>query len=425
MFQEKGFIEYCNKNQISDLVEFKKHIFIDYGVPYITITESQFIEYLNLNPSGSGEIVVEHLGKYHKVKTTEDLIELGIESKYISFDLLETFCRVNPDEPYAKVSWELSDRNIKLSSDEMEFYVDYKYEDEDIGRETNIKSMIKHNFIKIDILELNEVIYILSNLAATNEPFFTENDLLQNYSYSYIKKIINTGILKKANEIFYFTQEAILLIKELKKYQVFNKNYFSNKVVLDNVELKKFCYENENTIQKMILKNKELDRLLKIIKKCNEQGIQTMSGIAYYCNSNNLDKSFLELFIGERATNGLKPLEKHTDICFNCNKIDDCTGEKIKNKDDKYKSNVLLEYRNQYSQDCLKYIIDKRDINNLVSIPIFLKFLTAYDLVVSTKLSLKKYGILKDDKILYKNRGEYCPDYDTWRLRDDLLVQKL
>lgn len=63
--------------------------------------------------------------------------------------------------------------------------------------------------------------------------------------------------------------------------------------------------------------------------------------------------------------------------------------------------------------------------SNLVSIPIFLKFLTAYDLVVSTKLSLKKYGILKDDKILYKNRGGYCPDYDTWRLRDDLLVQKL
>src|SRR5699024_3512463 len=61
MFQENSFIEYCNKNQIYDLVEFKKHIFIDYGVPYITIIESQFIEYLNLNSSGSEEIVVEHL----------------------------------------------------------------------------------------------------------------------------------------------------------------------------------------------------------------------------------------------------------------------------------------------------------------------------------------------------------------------------
>ena len=60
--------------------------------------------------------------KGYEIKNREDLINFGLKHACISFDLLKQYCRLF-HEPQFEIRFLLNDRDIKLTSDKINFMV--------------------------------------------------------------------------------------------------------------------------------------------------------------------------------------------------------------------------------------------------------------------------------------------------------------
>lgn len=431
MVYRPDFIKYCIVNNLNTVSKLKKNIFVDHSVPYITLSENELQDILQDNYIYSNNktvrknIIAEYLGKKYIINNRKDLIEYGLKKTYISYELLEDFCNIHPNENRFELTYILENRDIKLSSKKIKYRINHLDEDWKVaeGKENSVKKIVGIYLEDFDILNPIEMFCVLEDLATEDNVIFDKKDFLKKYGCLYVRKIINTGILSEYNGMFFISPYAQTLIEKLKNSNANSCIYIKNQNRYSKeTNIQEFCNKYNDIIIQILLQNSSIRKLINIIKKANKQSLNTMQGIAYYCYNKGLEKLFLSIFIGQRPTNGLKPLKEHTDVCFNCIHFNKCIGENVKNKNNSYVTEILLNFRDKYSKECLRFIDNENKIDILMQKPIYLKFLVSYKLVVTTKLLLKQFNIIEEDKILYKNHGEYCPQRDIWRVKNDILV---
>lgn len=441
MIQKKGLIKYCNENQIFNLTEFKKHIFIDYGVPYITITESQFKEYLKYKPSKTEELVVEHLGKYYKINTVEDLVELGLESKYISFDLLETFCKINPDKPALGVGVKLEDRNIKLSSDEIKFYVDYGCGDRDISGREPANLYIGKNKINKGInqkerniiinLRLNEIIATFINIGHVGEKISYSQS--KNYFLpKHLSEFEKLGLIQKTNrqkrKSEYIVNDKCMKISNklisLSDMQPERELFMNNK--LSSVRTINYLFQQiQNELMSILCEFDSFKFLFALIEEVNFIGRCNMMDILRYCIVNGYEDEFLWIFIGHGASGGKKAIRNGKDICifnnYGANYNPNCSMcyKRYNVKNNNY-IHTLLEIRDKRADKIYNNIINRTDpLEILLEEPIVFKFLLRFGITYYNKNILRAIGLL-DSQVYAKSNGEYCPFIDEWRMKNEV-----
>ena len=334
-------------------------------------------------------------------------------------------CDINPN----KIIYLCSDRNIRLTSNDIKYTIEKIKECKD--REA--KQLRKSEDIKIDyygigtrvnyldILNPTELFLLLANIEKRKTTIFTRQELYQYWPELYVKKLINTGILIKSNGFYKINEKALMIVDEMRKNN-FNKKLVDASQIKRRFYCDKLVINHRDTIVSMLLKNADIYCLVNIINRANQLGLSSMVDLALYCKENKLDRIFCQIFLGQKASNGIRPIEEYRDVCFRCTNIDKCIKDINKNQSDKNKMDTLLRYRNYYSKKCLGLINTEQEISILLEQPIYLKFLTSYKLVVEVKQVLIAYRIFKNDRILYKNSGIYCPFRDIWRVSNDLLV---
>ena len=84
--------------------------------------------------------------------------------------------------------------------------------------------------------------------------------------------------------------------------------------------------------------------------------------------------------------------------------------------------NQLLSIRNIEAVEYLQEVKDTQSLAPIINRPIYQKFIFSYNIVVLLKGFLRNIGVIKRDRILYKDQGIYCPRVDKWRLEDDFCV---
>lgn len=446
MFYFEDLIEYCEKNEINNINKFKSNIFIDFGVSNITLTDDDLSLILNnkriqrrtfpftypVEEDLDNKIVVKTLSRTYVIRNRGELIKFGLANTYISFDLLKEYCMLFPKESQFEIRYLLDDRDIKLTSDKLYFEshtakkldrvaetikkISYDFECEDLNiKDSRINRYANTGMFlnKLGCFNVSDIKIFFIQLAIDNKIVFDKKDFLSRYGYIIYEKMHYLKIIADKSSKIIVKPIAWLIVDQINK----DKYYLGKNLqgILNYYRDEYFFNRFSKQIKELLLENEEINTLSSFLKMVNASKKFSVQDIMDYCIKNNIQDQFISIFLGDRPSNGIKPLKNKTDVCFNCSLLNKCIGENVKNKNDIYISDILLKYRNVYSKRCLNEIRKSGEINMLEGKSVYLKFLVSYNMVVKIKPLLIQLKLLGKTPILYKNSGKYCPRKDIWR----------
>lgn len=407
------------------------------------------------NNLDSDYIFIRTIKDEYIIKDRKDLVSFALENTYVSFDLLEQYCKLF-DEHQFEIKFILSDRDIKLTSDKIDFEVYIQKEDSMVAEEkeeeldysidyenmnkvennmaydtcsykgsTRINEDININRTTIINLRLNEIIATLLNIS------YEDNRISYASSKNYLKKHLyefeKIGLLvreKKANKrtAYIITNECLTIAQKLKPLLNITpgKKLFMDKKALNNENVYVlFNYVKDDFI-KILTRFDDFRFLIRLIDDLDYIGKYTMVDIVKYCIENKYENEFIQIFLGSKGTAGKGAIVRGQDIC--CANVMK-TG--IFNSDckicyERYKINSdncieqLLYVRDNIAFKKYKKIVKDKDLQLLVDNPLILKFLVRFGITYYNKNILRALNII-DSEVLMKSTGQYCPYNDEWR----------
>lgn len=405
---------------------------------------------------GHGDyIFIRTAKKEYKIKNKKDLINFGLKNTYISFDLLEQYCKLF-DRSQFEVRFFLDDRDIKLTSDKIDFvvyksdganmaaesnteeYVFIEKDGEARGKDTDCEISSYRSSLRIDRdinvkkttilnLRLNEIIATFLNISHIGDriSYRSSRNFLKKHLYEFEK----IGFLikeKKGNKrtAYIVTDECINIAEKLKSLIDVepNKNLFMDKRFASKEGIKTlFGYIRKDFIE-VLSKFDDFRFLLRLIDDLDNLGKYTMVDIVKYCIKNKYESEFIKIFIGNKGTGGRNAIINGRDICHNniivkcnCNCNSNCNicykkhSINLDNRVDK-----LLYVRDVVAAKKYQEIIIDGNLEILIKDPLTLKFLVKFGMTYYNKNILKALDII-NSRVYMKSTGAYCPYRDEWR----------
>ncbi len=399
-------------------------------------------------------IFVKTAKKEYEIKNNEDLINFGLKNTCISFDLLEQYCKLFNKSQF-EIRFFLNDRDIKLTSDKIDFVV-YKKDGLDMVAENKIKEYmpIKEGIEEKDIdgttfsyksnirinkdidvrkttilnLRLNEIIATFLNISCIGNRISYHSS--RNFLKKHLSEFEKIGLLererKKGKRTAYIvTDECINIAEKLKSLLLMditpNKNLFMDKRIASKNNIKiLFSYIRKDLIS-VLNKFDDFKFLLRLINDLDNIGRYTMMDIVRYCIENKYESEFIQIFIGNKGTAGKGAIINGRDICHsniaatntcgsNCNVCYKKHNINSNNRVDK-----LLYVRDVVAAKKYQEIITSRDLKILVNDPLTLKFLVRFGVTYYNKNILKALDVISS-QVHMKSTGAYCPYKDEWRV---------
>lgn len=403
-------------------------------------------EYKKENNDGKYIAIKTAKGEYD-VRNRKDLMNFGLESAYVSFDLLEQYCKLF-NEPQFEIRFLLNDRDIKLTSDKINFTV-YKTDRLDIAAEdravkygattkhikerktSGYKSDISINKdINIDNtiilnLRLNEIIATFLNISHAGDRI--DYPFSKNFLNKHLSEFEKIGLLVKEKSgdkepVYIVTDGCINMARRLKLLVNVTPNVdlFMNKKIMTKKNIKfLFSYIKKDFIE-VLNRFDDFRFLLRLIDELYNLGKYTMMDIVKYCIENKYESEFIKIFIGSKGTAGRGAIIEGKDICYdnlgtvdaynsNCNIC--YAKHNIDLNNGAYK---LLHVRDNVVSKKYKEIVTDNDLGILVDDPLTLKFLVRFGVTYYNKNILKALDVI-NSKVYMKSTGKYCPYRDEWR----------
>jgi hypothetical protein len=457
-----------NRNQIllKEIVDkIISQDFLNKDVDYIEnfIREKYFISTIN------HDIILEIVGKYRQdnrvvfiythrnydIRNKDDFDNVIIKEGKISYSALEEvskFLEIGVPE----LIMELEDKNIYMNEVVEMSYQIYKsslfqetksqgnncksYEnvlklariDEVQEFNAELNTISQENILALDLYpnELIACMLMLSNNIASY-------DISKNcFDNQHLRALLKIGILVNVGTKCTLTKLGKELIDKFQlsiirnlKYDVNQSDtrYCTTRELSKSFEVKCInnCKEVWDDVAKVLKdvysSNYFSKRFLSLVELANKNNFSSMYDVFNIAISNDRIKDLYEVLVGDKASNGIKPILEGKEVCFKCD-----NQKCIRNTEKKLKEKRLLYYRQEYAN---QYIFNLRSdytsLKNIQHDPLLIKFIIPYAICVPSKILMTKLNIIEDSKILYKNAGQYCPTEDKWVIKDDLLVQPM
>lgn len=479
MMKKDKFINYCKDKNLYNISQIKKCILSDKCIPMITIKQEELNEILGLkderikepsatyienNKNEEKYILAYHLNEPYIIKNLEDLIEFGLKNTFVSYELIDEFNALNNDIGSAKVTHRISNHGINLSSkpirleiikEKKDIYLEEKKEakiaeeKEDIyikeKNKTNKASRNKNGIYDLNLkkvklegrttiinLRLNEVLATFINIGLLGEVIKKE-DINEYFLRKHISEFKKLNVLTRVEEPNFKSDYVVSEIgqkisKELVKHINLrpHRDLFMNSQITSEGNMEMLFNVIKEDLRKLISEIHSFKLQMTLIKKANKEGYYNILDIMRYCISNNLEDLFIWLFIGEKASGGLKAIRTSKDICLKSSSEKDlaynirCRRCINNYNQEKITIEKLLEIRLDKSEKVLIRIIrNPKEIKLLYKEPILLKFLIRFGVTFYNKNLLYSAGLLTT-KGERKSTGAYCPLLDDWRLTGEI-----
>lgn len=354
-------------------------------------------------------IVAERAGIPYYIRNIEDLIHYGLQATVISYDMLETFCRIHKGTHQSQVKYLLNDRGILLVSEGDWFrvgtdnYLNEQLHGLLVKKRTRIEERIAEinsDYRNIVFVQLELLYKSLDILAYQKDEIINEDKIKSLFNKKTHKQLLDLKILKKTNKEYVVDKGALSLAQQIE----------------DKGRKRAF----EEYLRSKILLNPHIWFLIAVIKLMNEKNMESAEDILDFCYKSHYDKAFIHVFLSGRTSNGIKPILQYQDVCYRCANRAECLGSV--STEPEVIRNQLLSIRNIEAVEYLQEVKDTQSLAPIINRPIYQKFIFSYNIVVLLKGFLRNIGVIKRDRILYKDQGIYCPRVDKWRLEDDFLV---
>lgn len=370
-------------------------------------------------------IEAECNGRTFIIREPNDLLEYGLQAREVSNELLQAFCQLHPEISHLYLRSTLNERGVRLVSKQDTFgllndisispqgtisVLDSHINQLDTSYFLESSNWVNTSFRNPILMNTNDILRILDRMEASNRYTWSEEQL---GCLLTPKEIIQMKLLK-------------FIVERDKEYDLdpdivimFNKMRNDNSIdgIAKAIQTKQ---KYKTQIVKVIQKNQHFSFLLGLIKVTNKNNMKSATDLLNICCNKNWDIPFINIFLSGQTSSGLLPINNGSDICFKCPVVCQCVGTNT-NDVDEIKTR-LLYIRNNAAMESMEFIKRNRTLDIIKEKHVYQKFLFSYSSVVVIKGFLKKVGILKNDKVLYKDHGLYCPRMDYWRLEDDLLV---
>lgn len=360
--------------------------------------------------SSSDIIVAEQSGTPYYIRNIKDLLNYGLQATVISYDMLETFCRIHKDTHHSYIRYLLNDRGIQLASEGDWFRVssDYYLKEQPHGLPVRDTTGIEDCINKMNsdyqniVFTRPEILYrALDILASQKDDIINENKITVMFNKKVIEQLLTLKILRK-NVKEYIIDPGLLNLA-------------------DRIKNTGRERASQEYLWSMVSLNPHIRFLLNIVKLINKKNMKSAEDILYFCYNSHYEKAFIHVFLSGKTSNGIKPILQYKDICYRCANLSDCLG--VNCMELKGIRDQMLNIRNVEAIRCLREVRNTESLIPIINRPIYQKFIFSYNIVVLLKGFLRNIGILKKDKILYKDHGIYCSREDKWRLEDDFLVR--
>lgn len=194
------------------------------------------------------------------------------------------------------------------------------------------------------------------------------------------------------------------------------ENYSSFQEIAKGEEIKRLTKDNNfwdyitPYFVESYKRNKYSKMFFDFLKDANGKGFYNMEELYLYAINEGHSEVLNQVLIGEKATSGLKPINENLDICYIC-QFNHCNKLKHEMK------NTLIGYRSSYTDRIIEKYRGTKEIGEIIKQDLLLiKFMAPFSLVVSSKLLLRKLGIITKSSIHYKNNGSYCQKNDIWEI---------
>ena len=348
------------------------------------------------------------------------------EEGFISFDV------ANAVSEYLEVDYHALLREMK----EINVRIDF---DNEFEKQCVVVNRKKDNISNLEIIDNGEnilladfrsnelvaaitILYLIREDYMEGSYYFSDRHISGLYRMNIIEKYDKNQEIKLTNigrnliESFgIYLNEKIyimdLLVDEVSLYES-TKELAKSKTIkdLDNINLWK---EISPSISQIYRHNEYSKLLMDLIYDGNNNGIYNLGDILLFHLQNEKREEIYKIFIGKKASSGIKPIKENKDICLKC-KGHKCTRNTYITK------TKLLYYRNNYVNEYIEEL--SRDLTNLDKIlkdPLIIKFVVPYNLTSKNKVIMKKIDILDESSnILHKKDGKYCPFEDVWVLKE-------
>ncbi len=480
MMKKNKFINYCKDKNLYNISQIKKCILSDKCIPMITIKQEELNEILGLKEDRLKEppdtykiennkieekyILAYHLNEPYIIKNLEELIEFGLKNTFVSYELIDEFNALNNDTGSAKVTHRISNHGINLSSkpirleiikekkdiyleEEKEVKVAEKKEDNYIKKKnkTNKPSRNKNGRYNLNLkkaklegktiiinLRLNEVLATFINIGLLGKVIKKE-DINEYFLRKHISEFEKLNVLTRVEGSPFKSDYVVSEIgqkisKELVKHINLrpHRDLFMNSQITSEVNMERLFNVIKEDLRKLVLEVYSFKLQMTLIRQANKEGYYNILDIMRYCIFNNLEELFIWLFIGEKASGGLKAIRTSKDIC-----LQSSSGKDLANNircrrcinnyaQEKITIEKLLEIRLDKSEKILIRILkNPKEIKLLYKEPILLKFLIRFGVTFYNKNLLYSAGLLTT-KGERKSTGAYCPLLDDWRLTGEI-----
>lgn len=384
------------------------------------------------NLGASESVIFKFEDRIYEINSENDFYDVIIKEGAITYDGINTISEYLGKD-YHLFAAELEEIGINICSKE-------EIRENCIVYKKKIHPKPTYNVVsKYDVFNNNENILLID--LHTNEIIAC---LLAIFScqlyYREIKKSYfsnrHLSNLYKLNIIYDFdSSENIILtefgekvINDFERY--INDNYYVNEVIsktfdyssikelakskiLKKIDCKKMWHSIGEAFRLLYFHNYYANKLINLIEVGNRQGLESLGDIIIFHLIKGNYQDIREIFVGEKATSGRKPIRDNKDICFDC-KGYRCSKGIIISK------NKLIYYRDYYVDNIIRRI--NKNINyvdKLRTDPLIIKFIVPYNLISKNKKIMQNIKLISGKKILHKKDGKYCPFKDKWILMEE------
>jgi len=363
----------------------------------------------------------------YDINSLKDIVDVGLDKGYLSINVIEEASKYF-EMHHNDIVDELISKGIQIRLDEnisFEYPITKEektiYTSDSFHHARNNKSYYElscsDNILLTD-LRMNEIItciFLVTFKEFLNFNYISTKHLREigriKIAEIYNGDIINTFWGNEVTVVFrrylsenYEANFHISLMNKYKDSQQLSK-CLEIKKLTENVKLWEIIKE---PLKNLLLSHEIVHRFTNLILLTNKAGKQSMFDIVKYAITNEMEWELKNILIGKKATSGIKPINNKSDVCFSC------SIKKCKVVSNKIKEHLLF-YRYIYVDSFIKDLNNNvKQYKQILDDIFLLKFLVPYTIAVSTKQIFIELNIIKPARILYKNRGLYCPYDDEW-----------
>jgi len=403
-----------------NIIQIEKYLQENYFIK--DISRKDLMSIININRN---TFSIEYEDKIYEINSIDDFYELVKEKGFTTYDVIkDTANQFNID--YYYLLYEINNLGVNVDKNS-KFRENCNVLNRNKILEEEIIETKKENILLTD-LRSNELVACFLALSYFNQiyqkeyiGFFSNRHLNGLYKMSIINEQYKEGKLV-------FTNCGKKIIENCKRYlsNYYYKDYVVNEIIKSNnskqLAKSKVVKEiNDSKLWSMISKpikeiyvnNYYSKLLIDLIAECNRISIFNLGDIILFHLRNGKRKVIREIFVGDKASSGIKPIRNNKDICLHC-EVNRCSnrGNITKEK--------LLYYRTSYVNSFIKSVSE--DISNLDLLfedPLIIKFIVPYNLTSKNKIIMKYVQLLSNNiNILQKKDGTYCPFEDIWILKE-------